>query len=40
MESKPIAEVKQRRKQLQARRKSFADSAEEKEGTVYGAGMF
>ena len=40
MESKSTAEVKQRRKQLRARRKGFADSAEEKEGTVYGAGMF
>ena len=37
MESISTAEVKQRRKQLQARRKSFADSAEGKEGTVYGA---
>ena len=40
MESKSTAEVKQRRKQLRARRKGFVDSAEEKEGTVYGAGMF
>ena len=40
MESKPTAEVKQRRKQLREKRKDFADSAEEKEGTVYGAGMF
>ena len=40
MESKSTAEVKQHRKQFRARRKGLADSAEEKEGTLYGAGMF
>ena len=40
MESKSTAEVKQWRKQLREKRKDFADSAEEKEGTVYRAGMF
>lgn len=32
--------VKHRRKQLRAKRKGFTDAAEEKEGVVYGAGLF
>ena len=32
--------IKQRRKSLRARHKGFADTIEEKEGTVYGARLF
>ena len=40
MESKSTDSIKQRGKSLRAQRKGFADMIEEKEGTVYGAGLF
>ena len=40
MERKATPESKQRRKQLQAQRKDFADADEEREGVTYGPGMF
>ena len=40
MEKKSTDSIKQRRKSLRAQRKGFADTIEEKEGTVYGAGLF
>ena len=40
MNRKSTAAVKQMRKQLRAHRKGYADVIEEKEGVVYGAGLF
>ena len=40
MEKKSSDKVKSRRKQLHAKKKGFIDANEEKEGTVYGAGLF
>ena len=40
MERKSTDSIKQRYKSLRAQRKGFADTIEEKEGTVYGAGLF
>ena len=40
MERTSIDSIKQRRKSLRAQRKGFADTIEEKEGTIYGAGLF
>ena len=40
MERKSTGSIKQRHKSLRAQRKEFADTTEEKEGTVYGAGLF
>ena len=40
MEQKSSDTVKHRRKQLRAQRKGFSDATEEKEGVVYGAGLF
>ena len=40
MERKSTDAIKQRCKCLRAQRKGFADTIEEKEGTVYGAGLF
>ena len=39
-ERKAKPETKQRRKQLRAQRKGFADTDEEREGVTYGSGMF
>lgn len=40
MERKSSVEVKKRRKHLRAVKKGFIDTTEEKEGLVYGAGLF
>ena len=40
MERKATPKSKQRRKQLRAQRKGFADADEEREGVTYGPGMF
>ena len=40
MEKKSSDMVKSRRKQLHAKKKGFIDANEEKESTVYGAGLF
>ena len=40
LERKSTDSIKQRRKSLRARHKGFADTIEEKEGTVYGARLF
>lgn len=40
MKNKLTSELKHRRKELQVKWKSFADTAEEKEGIVYEAGLF
>ena len=40
MERKSTGSIKQRHKSLRAQRKEFADTIEEKEGTMYGAGLF
>ena len=40
MDQKPSDNNKERRKQLRATRKDFADNAEEQEGLLYGAGLF
>ena len=40
MEKKSSDKVKSRRKQIHAKKKSFIDANEEKEGTVYGTRLF
>ena len=40
MEKKSSDKVKSRRKQLHAKKKGFINANEEKEDTVYGAGLF
>ena len=40
MERKSTGSIKQRHKSLRAQPKEFDDTIEEKEGTVYGAGLF
>ena len=40
MERKATPACKQRRKQLRAKRKGYADADEEREGVTYGPGMF
>ena len=40
MEKKSSDKVKSRRKQLHAKKKGFLDANGEKEGTVYGTGLF
>ena len=40
MEKKSSDKVKSRRNQLHAKKMGFIDASEEKEGTVYGTGLF
>ena len=40
MEKKSSDKVKSRRNQLHTKKMGFIDASEEKEGTVYGTGLF